>query len=91
MSHWQVMVSLSVQKEEGFCKWKYSSGLEPKYNVPQGKKGIPLQPLFDGTVSNYTSSELLNSQTLFFLSRIMFLKSLVKDVYGGREILNCFS
>lgn len=58
---------------------------------PSGQKGnSSLQPLFDGTVSNYISSELLNSRTLL-LRGIMLLKSLVKAMYGGREFLNCFS
>jgi len=39
VSQWQVMVSLSAQKEEGFCQWKLIFFWLGN-NVPQGKKGI---------------------------------------------------
>lgn len=43
MFQWQVMVSLNAQKEKSSVNGNYySSGLETKYNVPQGKKGFPV-------------------------------------------------
>lgn len=63
VSQWQVMVRLSTPNVEGFCKWKLIFfWLGNKVHCPSGQEGnSSLQPLFDGTVSNYISSELFNS------------------------------
>lgn len=88
VSQWQVMISQSTQNVERFCKWKLILiQLGNKVQCPSGQEGnSSLQPLFDGTVSNYKSSELFNSDC-FLLSGGTHLKILITAVYGVRGFL----
>lgn len=66
----------------------YSSGLGKKVLCPSGQEGnSSLQPLFDGTVSNYICSEVLNSQTLFFSKGKSFRKTLLRRGIEGENFL----